>query len=467
MPGKAVFFDRDGTLIENEAYLSDPGKVRVRPEAVSWVRAAKKAGFSTVVVSNQSGVARGMYTEADVRAVNERVRRDFDERQAPLDAFYHCPHHPDFPPPDGAPCSCRKPEPGMLLQALDDLDLDPSRSALVGDADSDLEAGRRAGLAAVFDVGAGPALLSWIAGPKRYALGDRKSLVSVEDFPVLPEPGAFAGARFLEHLPDVLAAKGLKRLVKALRRARDAGRLLGWALGGHTVKVGLAPYLRAMIDEGWISLLACNGAVPIHDLEIALCGRTSEDVAGSLGEGAFGMARETGDAFAEIVEAGAAGPGLGRAAGAYILEKDLPHREHSVLARAREKGVPVCVFPAPGAEITAMHPGHSGRALGRASEIDFHRLVEALPRLSKGGVWVNVGSAVILPEVFLKALNLATNLYGPISGTTTANLDMIRHYRPKVNVLDRPDAEGIELTGHHEIMIPLLWTCLREPAPSP
>ncbi|MHC5077936.1 MAG: hypothetical protein ACYTHN_02880, partial [Planctomycetota bacterium] len=144
----------------------------------------------------------------------------------------------------------------------------------------------------------------------------------------------------------------------------------------------------------------------------------------------------------------------------YILTNDLPHRSHSICAGARSRGIPFCVFPALGAEITAVHPGHSGAALGRAAEIDFQILVDALPGISDGGIWLNIGSAVILPEVFLKALSLAINLGGPIENYTTANLDQIQHYRPRVNVLQRPASEGIAITGHHEIMIPLLYFAL-------
>jgi hypothetical protein len=253
----------------------------------------------------------------------------------------------------------------------------------------------------------------------------------------------------------------------AIRAARDGGKLLGWALGGHVVKTGLAPYVIALMREGYVNLLACNGALPVHDLEIAMTGRTSEDVATSLNEGRFGMARETGDAFTEILMRGARGPGFGKAVGDHILREGLPHREVSLCAAAAETGVPLCVFPALGAEITAMHPGHSGAALGRASEIDFKKLVDALPRLAGGGVWLNVGSAVVLPEVFLKALNLAVNHYGPIEEYVTANLDMIQHYRPRVNVVERPASEGIAITGHHEILIPLLYFGLHEAGGTP
>jgi histidinol-phosphate phosphatase family protein len=459
---KAVFFDRDGTLVEQVPYLADPAQVVPRKPAVAWVRAARDRGFLCVVVSNQSGVARGMHTEADVGRVNARIRELFAAEGAPLDAFYHCPHHPDFPP-GSPPCDCRKPEPGQILKACADLGIDPARSALVGDSATDLEAGRRAGLAAVFDATAeGDRLLAWILEPRRCSIRERKSLVGADAFPAIPSPEAMKGWRFLNHLPDFLAAKGLKRLVRALREAREKKRLIGWAFGGHVVKVGLAPYVNALIEEGFVSLIAVNGAFPIHDLEIAMHGATSEDVGESLNRGDFGMARETGDAFADILEEGAKGPGLGAAAGAWIQKRALPHRALSILAAARARGVPLCVFPTFGAEITAMHPGHSGAALGRAAEIDFRALVEALPRLSGGGVWLNVGSAVVLPEVFLKALNLAINLHGPIEDYVTANLDMIQHYRPTVNVVRRPASEGLAITGHHEILVPLLYFCLHE-----
>jgi histidinol-phosphate phosphatase family protein len=466
-PTRAVFFDRDGTLIRTVPYLSDPSQVRVLPEALDWVREAKKAGFLAVVVSNQSGVARGLFGVEEVERVNAKVQELFTAEGAPLDAFYYCPHAPAASSIEDPPCTCRKPAPGMIEKACTDLSIDPARSAVIGDSSADLRLGPRAGLAASFDATfEGDRLLGWIRGEfrghRRYPLSERKNLVTVDRFARLPAPDDLRGWPFLSHLPDLLAARDLKRLVAALRGARDGGKLIGWALGGHVVKAGLAPYVNALIREGFMTLLACNGAFPVHDLEIAMAGGTSEDVGSSLNAGDFGMARETGDAFAEILERGARGPGFGKAVGEYIHRQALPHRASSVCAAAEEAGIPLCVFPAMGAEITAMHPGHSGAALGRASEIDFKNLVDALPRLAGGGVWLNVGSAVILPEVFLKALNLAVNLFGPIEDYTTANLDMIQHYRPRVNVVERPASKGIAITGHHEILIPLLYFGLHE-----
>jgi hypothetical protein len=364
-------------------------------------------------------------------------------------------------------CDCRKPAPGMVSKACADHAIDPARSAVVGDSPADLQLGPRAALGASFDARMeGDKLLAWMRGEfkgvRRHSIEERKSLVSVEDFPPIPDPSHPGRAGFLEHLPDLLAALDLKRLVEAMRHARDSGKLIGWALGGHVVKAGLTPYMIALIREGYVGLLASNGALPVHDLEIAMVGRTSEDVASTLNSGDFGMAKETGDAFAEIMEEGSRGMGLGAAVGAYIQHRAFPHIESSLCAAALSASVPYCVFPAFGAEITAMHPGHNGAALGRASEIDFKKLVDALPGLSGGGVWLNVGSAVILPEVFLKALNLSINLYGPVRDFTTANLDMIQHYRPRVNVVQRPDSRGLAITGHHEIMIPLLYHCLHE-----
>ncbi|MHC5081211.1 MAG: D-glycero-alpha-D-manno-heptose-1,7-bisphosphate 7-phosphatase, partial [Planctomycetota bacterium] len=226
---KAVFFDRDGTLIEGVEYLADPAKVVPHPAALEWVRMAKSQGFLAIVVTNQSGVARGLYGTEAVERVNDRVREVFAEAGATLDDFFYCPHHPEFPAPEGTPCDCRKPAPGMILKACKAWDVDPKASAMVGDSAADLEAGRRAGLQAVFHASRdGEALTAWMGGekrePRRISLFERKSLVPVEAFPRIPEPEARKAFRFLEYLPDLQAAKDLKRLVGRIRDAKARGK---------------------------------------------------------------------------------------------------------------------------------------------------------------------------------------------------------------------------------------------------
>jgi len=265
-------------------------------------------------------------------------------------------------------------------------------------------------------------------------------------------------AQFLDSLPDVLGARSLRRLISDINDAFQSGNRIGVALGAHTVKTGTSPFLIDLMERGVVQLLAMNGATAIHDLEMALQGETSEDVRAGLEDGSFGMAQETFRFYNMAYVNGAQGQGLGRALGRIILEDQaFQDKELSLLATAARLDVPVTVHVAVGTDVVHMHPGLEAEALGRASYLDFLKLAEWLRGL-ESGVWMNLGSAVILPEVFMKALNMARNLDAGRPHTfTAANLDMLRHYRPRVNVLDRPTGStGIEIIGHHEILIPLL-----------
>lgn len=264
-------------------------------------------------------------------------------------------------------------------------------------------------------------------------------------------------AAFLAALPDVLGARALRTLSERIAAARRAGRPVGLALGAHTVKTGTGPYLVDLMARGVVGLLCLNGATAIHDLEMALQGATSEDVAAGLRDGSFGMAVETFAWFNRAFQEGRE-EGLGAAAARLVAtDPAFAHREVSLLAAAHRCGVPVTVHVAIGTDIVHMHPGLDAEALGRATYLDFLKLAQWVRGL-EGGVWVNVGSAVLLPEVFVKALNMARNLDGGRPREfTAANLDMLRHYRPRVNVLDRPTGgRGLEILGHHELLIPLL-----------
>jgi len=272
---------------------------------------------------------------------------------------------------------------------------------------------------------------------------------------------------FLESLPDVLAARDLRTVIDHIARAHQAGRGVVLLLGGHVIKVGLGPLLREWIRKGIVSHVAMNGAAAIHDFELAAYGGTSEDVAEGLGDGTFGMAEETGSEMnGAIRQAAAADQGLGEGLARYLAgRKENREAGHSVLLACLDQDVPITVHPAIGAEIIHQHPSADGAALGATSHRDFKRLAGALPDLDDGGVVLNLGSAVVMPEVFLKALTIARNLNGGRPKNFTAcDCDMQRHYRPRVNVVERPTlagGRGIQLTGHHEILIPLLaWSVL-------
>ncbi len=272
---------------------------------------------------------------------------------------------------------------------------------------------------------------------------------------------------FLESLPDILVARDFRRVVSAVVSATRAGRGVVLMSGGHVVKTGLSPVIIELMRRQVITHLAMNGSAAIHDYEVARFGATSEDVAAGLRDGTFGMAEETGRGLNEAFIAGQREQrGMGEAvAVALSHEPVLAHPELSLLLQARQLGVTATVHAALGAEIIHQHPAADGAAIGDTSLRDFRRLAASLPSLHDGGVVLNVGSAVIMPEVFLKALTIARNLNdGRPVDFTTCDLDMQRHYRPRVNVVQRPTqagGEGFEITGHHEIMVPMLaWAVI-------
>jgi hypothetical protein len=270
---------------------------------------------------------------------------------------------------------------------------------------------------------------------------------------------------FLAALPEVLAARDLRDLARRIAAARRAQRMVLLQMGAHPIKVGLSPLICALLRDGIITGLATNGAAMIHDFELAFAGRTSEDVSEGLADGSFGMAEETGAILNEFAQIAAReGRGYGEIVGREILERNFKFAEASIFAAAGAKGVPATIHVALGADIIHMHPAADGAAIGAATLADFHRLTAMVGDLTRGVV-INLGSAVLMPEVFMKALNLARNLGRKVENFTAVDMDFIRHYRPRTNVVERPTHEGgrgIMLTGHHEIMFPLLVAAVRE-----
>ena len=301
-----------------------------------------------------------------------------------------------------------------------------------------------------------------LSGVHTYPLASRKSKAKAADFGHAFKPGA-AMREFTDSLPSILAGADFKAVVSALRTARDAGHGLIWGLGAHVLKTGLSPILIDLMERGYICALAFNGAGVIHDFELALSGATSEDVDEALGPGRFGMAEETGRELNAIIKDGVArGLGLGQSVVEHLHHRQPPYANVSVLAAAGRLEIPVTVHVAIGTDIIHMHKNASGAALGEGSLRDFRYFVSNVAKLQYG-VYLNCGSAVILPEVFLKAVALARNIGRPLDGLTTVNIDYVRHYRPITNVVSRPVAgtgKGYALVGHHEIMIPLLAAAL-------
>jgi hypothetical protein len=299
-----------------------------------------------------------------------------------------------------------------------------------------------------------------MASVRTYPLASRPSLVKLSDFCQVPEPVADF-ERFVDSLPEIYAGKHFKELVERIVRAKLAHRPVAVALGAHVLKVGLAPLLIDLMQRGVIDFVAMNGAGAIHDFEIATAGATSEDVAAQLPKGDFGFAEETGRGLAEAAERGSRplangeACGFGRGLGMLLLERRAPHNRFSVSAEAVRLDLPITVHACLGADIVHMHPAANGAAIGEASLIDFRHVCRFVAGLD-GGVWINVGCAVVLPEVFLKAVSVAINLGHKLDGMTTANLDMLRQYRAETNVVSRPPGRGISLLGQHELMLPLL-----------
>jgi deoxyhypusine synthase len=270
---------------------------------------------------------------------------------------------------------------------------------------------------------------------------------------------------FFEGLPGILKAKDLKEITDAIINARENNKPIIWACGDAVIKVGLSPILIKLMKEGFISAIAMQGAGAIHDTEVALIGETSEDVAVSIKDGSFGMAEETGNFLNEaIIEAAKEDKGMGEVIGRKMVKENLPYKEYSILANAYELDIPVTIHVAVGTDTIHMHPKVSGEALGKASHIDFRKFTSCVKEMSQGGVIINIASAVILPEVFLKALSITRNIYG-VGDFTACNFDMIMHYRPTENVVKRPTqsgGRGFNILGHLEIMIPLLAKALLE-----
>ena len=307
-----------------------------------------------------------------------------------------------------------------------------------------------------------------LGGVRTYPIAGRKSKVSVRDF-ARPVGKNTSVRKFLDSLPAILAGQDLREVLSAIHRAKTLKRAMLWGIGGHVIKVGLGPLLIDLMRGGFVSGIAMNGAALIHDFEIALAGQTSEDVEASLGEGKFGMAEETGRCINEIAKlAQRIRKGYGEAAGQFLHSGILApkHLDRSVLAAAYKSGIPVTVHLAIGTDIPHMHPATDGAALGAASFMDFRLFCALVQKLDRGGVFVNWGSAVILPEVFLKAVSVARNLGTRLHAITTVNFDFIQHYRPLQNVVKRPTiapskkggevSRGFAITGHHELLLPLV-----------
>jgi len=299
---------------------------------------------------------------------------------------------------------------------------------------------------------------------KTYPLSKRLSKVSINNFASRCKPGSTIN-QWLEGLPDILAADDLKKLVNRLTIAARNKRPVIIAMGAHTIKVGLNPVLLDLMERGIITGLAMNGAGIIHDTEIAMVGATSEDVESELNEGKFGMARETGEFLNNAIKKGAKrGDGLGYSVGKSILSSSFPYNKYSLLAGAARMNIPVTVHVAIGTDIIHFHPNVDGSAIGKTSHLDFLIFANMISQL-EGGVYINLGSAVILPEIFLKAITLVRNLGFNVKKFTAVDMDFIKHYRPLTNVVKRPTlegGEGLSLTGHNEIMFPLLAAALIE-----
>ncbi len=301
-----------------------------------------------------------------------------------------------------------------------------------------------------------------LSGLKTYSLHDRFSKVTVDHFGH-PVKERSTLRTFMESLPDQLLGHDFPELIRRLAKSHNTGRPVLMGMGAHVIKVGLNPVIIDLMERSIITGLAMNGACIIHDAEIAMAGSTSEEVGDVLGDGAFGAARETGEILNSAIASGARKDiGMGQAVGEYLLAQSFPYNEKSLLATAAKLGIPVTIHVAMGTDIIHIHPSANGADIGKTSHHDFRLFCSEVAEL-QGGAYLNVGSAVLLPEVFLKALTLVRNLGHTVDNFTTANFDFIKHYRTLTNVVNRPTAtggRGYNILGHHELMIPLLAASL-------
>jgi hypothetical protein len=299
---------------------------------------------------------------------------------------------------------------------------------------------------------------------KTYPLVERPSKVALEDF-AKPLPENASAKEFLSSLPNILAVRTLHQLVDRIHRARQLQKPIIWGIGGHVIKTGLAPILIDLMRRGFVSAVAANGSVLVHDAEIALVGSTSEDVDSTLSEGIFGGADETGKLLnGAAVDAATDKIGLGEAVGRALQQLDPRNADYSLLCTTYAARVPFTVHVTIGGDIAHFHPDVDAASLGAATHTDFRLLADVVRQMNGGGVYLNIGSAVVLPEVFLKCVSLVRNLGHPLTEITTANFDFIQSYRPQTNVVKRPTekgaGQGYSITGHHELTIPLLAAML-------
>ena len=300
---------------------------------------------------------------------------------------------------------------------------------------------------------------------RRYSLQERKSKVRLQAAAKPHQKGASL-REFIEALPEILVGADFRAVVASIVEARNNDRPVVLSMGAHPIKVGLSPLIIDLMREGIVTAIATNGASIVHDFEIALQGQTSEDVAEELSDGSFGMARETGRLLNRaIIDGAKRGMGLGESVGEMVLKgRRFRYKELSIFSEARRLGLPATVHVAIGTDIIHMHPECDGASVGKTSYQDFRLFASVVADL-EGGVFINLGSAVVMPEVFLKALAIARNLGHPLREITTVTMDFVRHYRPMVNVVHRPTLQGgrgYYITGHHEIMFPLLAAAVKE-----
>lgn len=295
---------------------------------------------------------------------------------------------------------------------------------------------------------------------KTYPIRERENKVKIADFAKNSPNPDISFKSFLDGLPNILAARDFKQIVDAIVSARKKEKPVIFCMGAHVIKCGLSPIIISLMEKGIVTAIALNGAGSIHDFEVALAGGTSEDVAASIEDGTFGMAEETGRMMNEsFIKGVKQGLGAGQSLGEKILKDDFKYRDYSILAKGIEFEVPVTAHIAIGTDIIHQHPVCDGAALGESSFIDFQIFATQVSQLGDGGVIANIGSSVLLPEVFLKALTVARNLGFPVKNFTAVDFDMVQHYRPMTNVVKRPvslGGKGYSIRGHHEIMIPLL-----------
>ncbi|MBU3907527.1 MAG: HAD-IIIA family hydrolase [Nanoarchaeota archaeon] len=475
----AVFLDRDGVINEEVHFLHEPEKFKLLPNVAEALKKLKDMNYKLVIITNQGGIGLGYFTKEDFFKVNSEMFRQVSKEGIKIDKIYFCPHSLS------ENCDCRKPKTALFERAKKDLNIDVSKSFMIGDKTEDILAGKNAGTKTIlvqtgyagrdgnFNILPDYTAKDLLDAAEFIKQAENFNIVDFSKIKTYPIKDRILNKESITQFPkienkiEIFPNKDLEELAERVVESVKNNRKVAVMIGGHVIKTGMSPYLIDLMKKGVINHIAMNGATSIHDFEIAIAGETSEDVEAGIANGTFGMADETGRFMnTAIIEGAEKGFGYGYSIGKKISDLNFPNKEYSILYNAYQLKIPATVHVAIGTDIIHQHPVCDGAALGKASYTDFKKFVSSLTNL---GTIINIGSAVVLPEVFLKAITIVRNLGYDVKDITTANLDMINHYRPRVNIVERPPkalgGKGFMIIGKHQELIPSLYNLIIQKLP--